>query len=325
MAQSTENLWAAMRAPFWKRFGIGKTLPANLDYAFDNNFALRWRNAADTANFDLIKVNASNEVEFGGGAPIGTDVTLKNGAGIRSVLAGGGGFVDMIEVNASDEVVLPSGATSSDDVTLANTKLLKSVNAAGNGTVDMISVDATDTVKLPSGASSDENLVLANTKAIVFVNAAGNGSVSALTVGASDIPTLLNGARVQAGAQFNASVLTRRTTIATVNTAGPETYTAAQLLGGFIARDTAGAPRDDVLPAAADLVAAITGAVAGDSFEFIYANNSGAADASTLTAPDAAVTIVGTAAIAQNDIKRITVVVTNVGAGTEAYSVYIPS
>jgi hypothetical protein len=283
MAQKTQNLWAAMRAPFWKRFGIGKTLPANLDYAFDNNFALRWRNAADTGDIDLIKVNASDEVEFGGGAPIGSDVTLANTKKIRSVLAGGGGFVDMI------------------------------------------SVDATDTVKLPSGASSDENIVLANTKSVVFTNAAGNGSVSVLTVGASDIPTLLNGARVQAGAQLNASVLTRRTTIATVNTAGPETYTAAQLIGGLIARDTAGAPRADVLPAAADLVAAITGAVAGDSFEFIYHNNSGAANASTLTPPDAAVTIVGTAAIAQNDIKRITVIVTDVGAGTEAYSVYIPS
>jgi hypothetical protein len=283
MAQSTKNLWAAMRAPFWKRFGIGKTLPANLDYAFDNNFALRWRNAADTANFDLIKVNASNEVEFGGGAPIGTDVTLKNGAGIRSVLAGGGGFVDMIKVNASDEVVLPSGATS------------------------------------------DENVILANTKAIVFTNAAGNGSVSALTVGADDIPTLLNGARVTAGAQLNASVLTRRTVGVAIATAGDETYTATQLLGGLITRDTAGAPRADTLPAAADLVAAITGAAVGDSFDFIYHNNSGAANASTLTAPDAAVTIVGTAAIAQNEIKRITVVITNVTAAAEAYSVYIPS
>jgi hypothetical protein len=240
MAQKTQNLWAAMRAPFWKRFGIGKTLPANIDYAFDNDFALTWRNAAGTSDVPAVKVNANDRIEFGAAmATIGTDVTLGNA----------------IAVNGE--------------------------------------------------------------------NAAGNGSYAMLRLSASDIVTLPNSARCGIGV-FSAGKFTRTITAATLATAGVEAYTAAQLLGGLIVRDTAGAPRADTMPTAAALVAAIPGAVVGDTLELIIHNNSGAANAITVTPPDAAVTVVGTATVDQNAVKRILVRLTNVTAAAEAYTVYMP-
>lgn len=113
----------------------------------------------------------------------------------------------------------------------------------------------------------------------------------------------------------------QRATVTTDTTAGVKTYTAAELLGGLILRDPAGASRSDVTPTAALIVAGIAGAVVGSSFEFTIRNTADAAETITVTA-GAGVTLSGTMTIAQNNSKRFLAVCTNVGSGTEAVTIY---
>lgn len=100
-----------------------------------------------------------------------------------------------------------------------------------------------------------------------------------------------------------------QTTASTVSTAGAATYTAAQLLGGLILRDPAGGARSDVTPTAALIIAAITQAGVGNSFEFTIRNTADAAETITVTA-GTGVTLSGTMTIAQDNSKRFLCVVT---------------
>lgn len=110
--------------------------------------------------------------------------------------------------------------------------------------------------------------------------------------------------------------------VATSADAAPVTYTAAQLLGGLVLRDPNGAGRSDVLPSAALMVAAIPDAVVGSGFEFTIRNTADQSETITITAPSGAVTLSGTMTIAQNNSKRFLVVLTNVTAAAEAYTIY---
>jgi hypothetical protein len=111
------------------------------------------------------------------------------------------------------------------------------------------------------------------------------------------------------------------TTVTTDATAGVVTYTAAQLKGGLILRDPAGAGRSDVSPAASLVVAALPSAVVGTSFEFTIRNTADAAETITMTA-GAGATLSGTMTIAQNNSKRFLLVLDNVTSGAEAYTLY---
>lgn len=124
-------------------------------------------------------------------------------------------------------------------------------------------------------------------------------------------------------------------TVATVSTAGAVTYTAAQLLGGFLLRDPNGAGRSDVTPTALQLVQAIPAAQAAvadtaganqnisASFEFDIRNTADANETITVTA-GTGVTLSGTMTIAQNNGKRFKAVVTDATnqAGTAAVTIY---
>lgn len=111
------------------------------------------------------------------------------------------------------------------------------------------------------------------------------------------------------------------TVVATDNTAGAKTWTAANLIGGLLLRDPNGDARSDVTPTAAALVAGIAGCIVGSSFEFIIRNTADAAETITLTAGNG-VTLSGTMTIAQNFSRRFRAVVTNTGSGTEAVTIY---
>lgn len=110
-------------------------------------------------------------------------------------------------------------------------------------------------------------------------------------------------------------------TASTDSTAAALTYTATQLLGGLILRDPNGSGRSDVTPTAALLKAALPGVQVGTAFEFTIRNTADAAETITVTAGTGA-TLSGTMTIAQNNSKRFLVVFTDVGSGTEAYTVY---
>jgi hypothetical protein len=109
--------------------------------------------------------------------------------------------------------------------------------------------------------------------------------------------------------------------VTTDATAGVRTYTAAELIGGMILRDPSGGARSDVLPTAAQIVGAITGCIVGSAFEFTIRNTADNAETITITL-GAGVTLSGTMTIAQNNSKKFLAVVTDVGSGTEAVTIY---
>jgi hypothetical protein len=105
----------------------------------------------------------------------------------------------------------------------------------------------------------------------------------------------------------------------TVTTAGAVTYTPAQLKTGFILRDPNGAGRSDLFPTAADLLAAVPGAVVGTTFRVTIRNTADAAETITMTT-NTGLTLSGTMTIAQNAQKDFLLTFTNVG--TAAVTVY---
>jgi hypothetical protein len=61
---SFKTLTAAIRAPFSKRFGLAQN-PNLIDYSYDNGFAQRYSNAADTADVLADSVDSDNTLLFG--------------------------------------------------------------------------------------------------------------------------------------------------------------------------------------------------------------------------------------------------------------------
>jgi hypothetical protein len=175
--------------------------------------------------------------------------------------------------------------------------------ALGIGTFVMQEyVSATDAGKAKTSAGAP-----AYTRAVV-VEASGAEDDLASVLLTSTFPAI-NDAVAQA------------TTVTTDVTAGARTYTAAELVGGLILRDPTGGNRSDVTPTAALIVAGVAGAIVGSSFEFTIRNTADAAETITVTA-GAGVTLSGTMTIAQNASKRFLAVLTDVGAGTEAVTIY---
>ena len=110
-------------------------------------------------------------------------------------------------------------------------------------------------------------------------------------------------------------------TVTNKTSAGDVTLTAAEILGGLITRDPAGAARTDTLPTAALLVAAIPGATVGTSFEFTIRNTADAAETITVASGSGG-TDSGTMTIAQNNSKRFLVRITDVTLASENYTLY---
>lgn len=155
------------------------------------------------------------------------------------------------------------------------------------------------------------------------VLALGAASDVSLSRGAANRLDLATGdsLRIVSGVLTGGGVLSPLNTVTTEATVGAVTYTAAQIVGGVILRDPAGAGRSDVTPTAALLLAALPGAQVGQAFEFTIRNTADAAETITVTA-GTGTTISGTATIAQNNSKRFMVVFTNVTGAAEAYTLY---
>jgi len=132
----------------------------------------------------------------------------------------------------------------------------------------------------------------------------------------------LDGTAYTDGLSVDGSVF-KKTTVTTISTAGNVTYTAAQLIGGLILRDPSGAIRDDVTPTAANIVAAITNASVGLSFEFYIKNQADADERVDLNA-GTGVTMVdtNTPSAHQNTTEKFLVLLTNVTSGSEAVTFY---
>jgi hypothetical protein len=108
----------------------------------------------------------------------------------------------------------------------------------------------------------------------------------------------------------------------TIATAGPVTYTPAQVMSGFILRDCAGAARTDTLPTAALMAEAVQGAMVNTAFEFEIRNTSGGAFAVTLAAGAGGTLNPASTSVAQLNSRTYWLIFTNVNIGQEAYTVY---
>lgn len=102
----------------------------------------------------------------------------------------------------------------------------------------------------------------------------------------------------------------------TITATSAQTYTAAQYLGGYIARDPSGAGRADLVPTAAQINAANPALVVGSFFDTTIKNTADAAETITLTA-NTGVTLIGAITVAQNE----TAVVRTIKTGSTTYDV----
>ena len=114
----------------------------------------------------------------------------------------------------------------------------------------------------------------------------------------------------------------QKLTVTTDATAGNVTYTAAQMLGGLILRDPAGAARSDVTPTAALLVAGLPGVAVDDVVECIVVNTADAAEVLTITAGTGVTLVPASVTPTQNEIARLLIRFTNVTASSEACTIY---
>jgi predicted RecA/RadA family phage recombinase len=114
---------------------------------------------------------------------------------------------------------------------------------------------------------------------------------------------------------------------ASYSTAGPQTYTAADIIGRTIVRDPNGAARSDVLPTAALLVAALPGVQVGDVIDCLIVNGADAAETITIGAGSGgafdANQTAASRVIPQNTSKTVRIRFTSVTAASEAYVVYV--
>jgi len=107
----------------------------------------------------------------------------------------------------------------------------------------------------------------------------------------------------------------------TKTTTAAVTYTAAEILSGFILRDPNGAARADLFPPAADIIAAINGCQRYTAFRMVIRNTADAAETITMTT-NTGLTLSGTLTIAQNAQKEFLFIVTNELPNQEAITVY---
>jgi hypothetical protein len=137
---------------------------------------------------------------------------------------------------------------------------------------------------------------------------------------------LVEGGIVPGNAAANIGALVGKAdAFASITTAGNVTLTAAQILGGHIARDPNGGSRTDTLPTAALLVAAIPNAHVGQVIRCYIGNGADAAETITIGAGTGGTWDAASAArvIAQNAGRWVIIRLTNVTAGAEAYAVMI--
>lgn len=151
-------------------------------------------------------------------------------------------------------------------------------------------------------------------------NAAASGTPVLSTSGGDTNVGMQIGAKGTGTVNVTVPFLSKKTAT-TITTAGAGTYAAAEILGGIILRDPAGASRTDTTHTAAQLVAACPGAVVGSTFELVVRNTADAAETITVQG-GTGVTISGTATIAQNNSKLFYGVFTNVTGSSEAVTLY---
>lgn len=189
----------------------------------------------------------------------------------------------------------------------------KAVVAGANKQVDTLDITT------PKIGGVAVTATAAETNTLAGVVAGTAAASKALVADANkDLSTLRN---------FRAAFVLPTLTATSDATAGARTYTAAEILGGIIVRDTNGASRSDVLPTAALLVAAMPGCAVGDTIRCWIINGADAAEVLTIGAGSGGAFDTNQTAtsrvIGQNSSKLLHIRLTNVTALSEAYVAYL--
>lgn len=205
------------------------------------------------------------------------------------------------------------------------------INAKGTGTISLNptgtgNVITGRTFQFPSaGIIADPNsnelikfpaTVASAVNEITVTNAVA-GAAPSIAASGNDTDLSLTLAGKGTGVVETTSPLVEKMTISA--TTDTTTLTIAQLLTKVI-RGVPTAAANYTLPTAANVVGGIKNAKVGDGFDFIISNKS--AGANTITVLAGGATLEGTVTIAQNAVRFFRLILTNVGGGTEAYSVY---
>lgn len=166
-------------------FAVSSTFGARLD----NATWLLARNAAGSANVNLLRLNASNVVEFGAaGTSLSLLASLANNVALLGRNAAGTGDVTILKVNTSDYLEIgASGTRISVLSSLTNNTPLYGRNAANSASVLLVNLNASDVIEL--GATGSRLSVLSpltNNTALGFRNAANSATVAGLLLNASD-------------------------------------------------------------------------------------------------------------------------------------------
>lgn len=112
---------------------------------------------------------------------------------------------------------------------------------------------------------------------------------------------------------------TRKPAVNAVNAA--VTYSTDEILSGLLLRDALSTARADILPTAAQIVAAINGCQQYTSFR-TWIRNTGAGAGSVTLTTNTGLTLSGTMVVPFQSQKELLVVVTDVRPGLEAVTVY---
>ena len=169
----------------------------------DNNGYLKSRNAADTDNINLVKINASDKIEFG--AEVGVVLNIVNNVALQHRNAADAAYIATIKVNASDKIAL--GADLANASMIGNT-YLTGRNNADSAYIDMIKVNTSD--KLALGADLANASMIGNTY-LTGRNNADSGYIDMLKVGTDD--KIAFGATILSATMDAASVTTTSTSL----------------------------------------------------------------------------------------------------------------
>ena len=116
------------------------------------------------------------------------------------------------------------------------------------------------------------------------------------------------------------NMLMTKRTVTTDTTAGANTWTIAEMLGGLLLRDPSGCAESDVTPTAAAIVAGIPCATNDDTFEVTIVNTGG--ELVTLTAGCGVTLVPATQSVAANEQHHLIVRLVDVTGSCEAVTMY---
>lgn len=166
-------------------FAVSSTFGARLD----NATWLLARNAANSANVNLLRLNASNVVEFGAaGSSLSILASLSNNVALLGRNAAGTGDVTILKVNASDIIELGASGTRLSPLSpITNNTALGFRNAANSATVSALLLNASDYFEFGAAATRVTiSSPLTNNTKLTGRNAANSASVNLIGLNSSD-------------------------------------------------------------------------------------------------------------------------------------------